>query len=117
MIDGSNTLSHPTPAPSTNTSAPASPLPTNVILAAMLQVSPHVSDLIFSPGRPPQVELSGRLAGVKVGTLAMLAAADTQRLALDMIGGNQKTLELLHTQGACDLSYSLPGKSRFRVNI
>lgn len=117
MTDGSNTLSDPTPAPSTNTSAPASPLPTNVILAAMLQVSPHVSDLIFSPGRPPQVELSGRLAGVKVGTLALLTASDTQRLALDMIGGNQKTLELLHTQGACDLSYSLPGKSRFRVNI
>jgi twitching motility protein PilT len=95
----------------------AAPIPTNVLLSAMLQVSPHVSDLIFSPGRPPQVELSGKLAGVKVGSLAVLTDSDTQRIALDLMGGNQLATDLLRSQGACDLSYSLPGKSRFRVNI
>ena len=30
---------------------------------------------------------------------------------------NQLASDLLRSQGACDLSYSLPGKSRFRVNI
>lgn len=104
------------PSPSAP-AAVAAPIPTNVLLSAMLQVSPHVSDLIFSPGRPPQVELSGKLAGVKVGNLAILTDSDTQRIALDLMAGSQLAPELLRTQGACDLSYSLPGKSRFRVNI
>lgn len=83
----------------------------------MLQVSPNVSDLIFSPGRPPQVEISGNLAGVKVGDLAMLTAADTKRIATDLMAGNTTAVEQLRVQGAADLSYSLPGISRFRVNI
>ena len=107
-----------TSAPTANTAAPvAAPIPTNVLLSAMLQVSPHVSDLIFSPGRPPQVELSGKLAGVKVGSLAVLTDSDTRRIASDLMAGNQMASDLLRSQGACDLSYSLPGKSRFRVNI
>lgn len=88
-----------------------------MVLASMLQVSPNVSDLIFSPGRPPQVEISGNLAGVKVGDLAMLTAADTKRIATDLMAGNTTAVEQLRVQGAADLSYSLPGISRFRVNI
>ncbi len=105
------------------TSAPGSPvsaqtaIPTNIILASMLQVSPNVSDLIFSPGRPPQVEISGNLAGVKIGDLAMLTADDTRRIATDLMTGNTTAIEQLRVQGAADLSYSLPGKSRFRVNV
>ncbi|HWX54218.1 MAG TPA: PilT/PilU family type 4a pilus ATPase [Verrucomicrobiae bacterium] len=90
---------------------------TNAILCAMLQVAPQVSDLIFSPGKPPQVELNGKLLGVKVGTLAALTAADTHRIAADLMAGNQKGADVLREQGACDISYSIPGKSRFRVNI
>jgi twitching motility protein PilT len=93
------------------------PIPTNVILASMLQVSPNVSDLVFSPGKPAQIELSGKLAGVKIGDLAVLTADDTQRIATDLMAGNRKAQDQLLSQGACDLSYSIPGKSRFRVNI
>ena len=98
---------------------PAAPAPisTNVLLASMLQVSSLVSDLIFSPGKPPQVELRGKLVGVKIGDLGVLTVVDTERIAGDLMAGNQKALDLLRTQGACDLSYSIPGKSRFRVNI
>jgi twitching motility protein PilT len=92
-------------------------LTTTTLLASMLQLSPHVSDLIFSPGQPPQVELSGKLLGVKVGDLAVLSEADTHRIAMDIIGGNQTAVDLMKSQGACDLSYSLDGKARFRVNI
>jgi twitching motility protein PilT len=92
-------------------------IPTNVILTSMLQVSPNVSDLIFSPGKPPQVELSGKLAGVKIGNLAVLTANDTQRIAADLMAANATAAEQLRTQGACDFSYSVPGKSRFRVNV
>ena len=118
MPDDCKSVSGEAAAPGVNAPAPApGPIPTNVLLSAMLQVSPHVSDLIFSPGRPPQVELSGKLAGVKVGSLAVLTDADTQRIAADLMAGNQLADDLLRSQGACDLSYSLAGKSRFRVNI
>jgi twitching motility protein PilT len=98
-----------------NTTPPAVSTPS--ILAAMLQVSPNVSDLIFSPGKPSQVELSGKLMGIRIGSLGVLTAADTHRIAMDLIGDNQKAQNLLKTQGDCDLSYSLSGKTRFRVNI
>ncbi|HEY7678940.1 MAG TPA: PilT/PilU family type 4a pilus ATPase [Terriglobia bacterium] len=83
----------------------------------MLRVSPQVSDLIFSPGRPPQVELSGQLVPVKVEGVAMLGAEDTVRIAGDLIGANKQALEKLKTEGSCDISYSLPQLARFRVNI
>jgi twitching motility protein PilT len=108
----SNAISAASPSGGTQT-----PIPTNVILASMLQVSENVSDLIFSPGKPPQIEIGGRLAGVKVGDLAVLTASDTQRIAADLMAGNTTAAEQLRTQGAADLSYSLPGKSRFRVNV
>ena len=31
------------------------------LLAAMLRSSPKISDLFFSPGKPPLVEISGKL--------------------------------------------------------
>jgi twitching motility protein PilT len=103
----------------TQTAAPApqAAIATNAILAAMLKASPHVSDLIFSPGRFPQVELNGQLIGIKMPGLETLSPADTMRIATDIIGNNQKAAGLLRTQGACDLSYSLPGQSRLRVNV
>lgn len=42
------------------------------VLRLMLAAGDKVSDLIFSPGRPPQVELSGDLHGVEVPELAKL---------------------------------------------
>ena len=40
--------------------------PDPVLLAGMLRASEKVSDLIFSPGRPPQVEIHGQLMGVEI---------------------------------------------------
>ncbi|HSB74898.1 MAG TPA: PilT/PilU family type 4a pilus ATPase [Terriglobales bacterium] len=88
---------------------------TNSVLTAMLRVSDKVSDLIFSPGRPPQVELNGHLTPVQ--QLPVLSADDTRRVAGDLIGNNKQAMTKLREQGACDLSYSLPGSARFRVNI
>jgi twitching motility protein PilT len=110
-----NTTTPATTVP--NPAAQATPISTNVILASMLQVSPNVSDLVFSPGKPAQVELGGKLSGVKIGDLAVLTADDTQRIATDLMAGNRKAQDQLQSQGACDLPYSVPGKSRFRVNI
>jgi hypothetical protein len=35
------------------------------LIAAMLKSGGHISDLIFSPGRAPQVEVSGQLVELK----------------------------------------------------
>ncbi len=74
-----------------------------------------VSDLFFSPGRPPLVEINGKLAGIKGSR--PLTPEDTRRIAADLIASNQHALDNLKAQGSCDVSYSLPGSSRFRVNI
>src|SRR4051795_13045429 len=97
-------------------SSPA-PISTAAVIAAMLDQGKGVSDLVFSPGRPPQVEQSGNLVGVAVAGLPTLTPDDTARIANDLIGGNQIALRTLRDQGACDLSYSLAERSRFRVNI
>jgi len=83
----------------------------------MLRASERVSDLIFSPGRPPQIEVSGALVPVKIAEVPMLKPDDTARIASDLIGGNKVALAKLRDEGSCDISYSLPRLSRFRVNI
>ena len=99
--------------------APAAPpaVPTQMVLATMLRVSPQVSDLIFSPGRPPQVELNSQLVAVKIEGLTMLRPEDTVRIAGDLIGPNKAAFEKLRQEGSCDISYSLARMARFRVNI
>ncbi len=87
------------------------------IISAMLRTSRRASDLIFSPGRLPQVEANGQLIGVKIPSVETLTSEDTARIAADLIGGNKQAVEKLREQGSCDISYSLPKLSRFRVNI
>jgi twitching motility protein PilT len=91
-------------------------VPTQALLAAMLRASEKVSDLIFSPGRPPQVEVYGQLVPVQVEGLSTLSADDTRRIAADLIGNNKQAINTLREQGSCDISYGLPGLARFRVN-
>jgi len=87
------------------------------VLQQMLAVSEKVSDMIFSPGRPPQVELNGKLQPVAVPGLDMLTPAHTAGIAKLIIANHQKAAENLEKQGSADLSYSSAGLSRFRVNI
>lgn len=81
----------------------------------MLKTSPKISDLFFSPGKPPLVEISGKLASA--GASRALTFEDTRRIASDLIGNNQLAIDNLKELGSCDVSYSLPGANRFRVNI
>src|SRR5437773_125891 len=90
---------------------------TPALIAAMLDSGAGISDLIFSPGRPPQVEKHGDLTPVPVQDLPMLRPDDTARVASDLIGMKEQALRALEEQGACDLSYSLPERARFRVNV
>ena len=107
--------SAPASAPVT-TSQPEKPaMTTPAMIAAMTAVSERVSDLIFSPYRPPQVELNGEL--VPVPNMPVLSIADTARIAGDLIGSNKRALDTLKNEGSSDLSYSVSKVGRFRVNI
>ncbi|HEV8393596.1 MAG TPA: PilT/PilU family type 4a pilus ATPase [Vicinamibacterales bacterium] len=90
---------------------------TSALIGAMLDAGSGISDLIFSPGRPPQVERHGELQPVAVPGCAVMRTADTMQVARDLIGGNAHTLGVLKDQGACDFSFALPERTRFRVNV
>src|SRR5690349_15239753 len=92
----------------------AQAISTPALISAMVKFNPRVSDLIISPFRPPQVELSGQL--VAVPGLSVLTAQDTARIAADLIGTNRRAAETLKNDGACDSSYSIPDLARFRIN-
>ncbi|HET6669103.1 MAG TPA: PilT/PilU family type 4a pilus ATPase, partial [Pyrinomonadaceae bacterium] len=87
------------------------------VLRQMLSASEKVSDLIFSPGRPPQIELAGKLQPVNIPGLEKLTPAHTAGIAKVIIGNQQTAVESLEKTGSADLSFSVPGEARFRVNI
>ena len=112
----------PAPAKVQNSGGMAAPAPartainTAALVGAVFSVG-RASDIIFSPGRPPQVELDGKLCPVKLDGLPMLLPEHIAKIAEDLIGNNELAARLLKEEGSCDLSYSLPQKARFRVNI
>src|SRR4030095_15000504 len=87
------------------------------LIATMLGAGSGISDLIFSPGRPPQVEQHGELTPVAVDGMSLLTPDDTCRVAHDVIAGNAHALRTLTSDGACDVSYTIPNIARFRVNV
>jgi len=90
---------------------------TPALLGGMLRAAEKISDLIFSPGRPPQVQVYGQMIPVQVSGLTMLSADETRHIAADLIGDNKQAINTLREQGSCDISYGLPGLARFRVNV
>lgn len=91
---------------------------TDYILTAMLDSHESVSDLNFTAGKPLQVETYGELTPVDMKpTLKTLTPFQTEVIALNLIGRDRRLIESLLQEGSCDLSYSLPGKARFRVNV
>nr|MBA2738037.1 twitching motility protein [Pyrinomonadaceae bacterium] len=87
------------------------------VLRRMLSAGGKVSDLIFSPGRPPQVELTGDLQGVPIPGLERLTPPQIKAMADLMLLNNAQGLETLEKKGSTDISYSVSGLCRFRVNI
>jgi len=89
----------------------------DAILEAMLKMSDRVSDLNFSVGRQPQVEVDGQLVPVNFPGLPRLTPYQTEMIAMHMLRGDRELTRTLLTNGSVDLSYSIPQKTRFRVNI
>jgi twitching motility protein PilT len=88
------------------------------ILTRMLDSHKNVSDLNLTVGKPPQVESAGVLMPVEMRPpIKELTPYQTEVMALNLIGGDRRLTRDLIERGSCDLSHSLPGKARFRVNI
>src|ERR1700719_3463387 len=117
------TLTPTLPPPPTPTPTPPPPpqpprvIQTAQLISAMVKSHGHVSDLIFSPGRAPQIELSGQLVELKYKGLESLTPHDTMSIANDIMGKNETALRKLEQDGSADLSYGVSGVARFRVNI
>ncbi len=87
------------------------------IIEQMLLISDNVSDLNFSTGQKPQVEISGTLYAASPMGLGRLTAFQTETIAMAIMRDNPEAASLLARTGTADLSWSLPSKCRFRVNI
>jgi twitching motility protein PilT len=90
---------------------------TDALVRLMLDSGPGISDLVFSPGRAPQVERYGELTTVPVDALPTMRPADTAAVAKDLIRDNETVLRTLKETGSTDLSYALVDRCRFRVNV
>jgi len=83
----------------------------------MMESHAGISDLLFSVGRPLQVESYGELKSVDMDPDIRLTPYQTERIALNIIGDDRRLIKELLMMGSCDCSYSLNDRLRFRVNI
>ncbi|MBW1642001.1 MAG: PilT/PilU family type 4a pilus ATPase [Deltaproteobacteria bacterium] len=88
------------------------------ILTRLLDSHKDVSDINLTVGKPMQVESAGQLISVDMKPyFKELTPYQTETIALNLIDNDRRLTGNLISQGSCDLSYGLPGKARFRVNI
>ena len=107
-----NIATAPRPTPQTQT------LSLDATITTMVNAAEGVSDLLFVVGRPPQIEVYGKLRGVDIeGLYPTLQPAHVEAIALKMIGSNERLAADLKANGSCDTSYGVPDLARFRVNI
>lgn len=84
----------------------------------MLDSQPEVSDLLFTVGKPLQVEAIGELCEVACEpAIEQLTPFQNEMIALNLIGDNQWHIGDLLRNGSCDTAYTLTDKARFRINV
>jgi twitching motility protein PilT len=87
------------------------------LLEAMLAAGTGISDLNLSVGRPPQVEIDGQLKPVAFAGIEKLSPYQTEAIVMRLLAGKRDAADKLVRTGSTDLSYSLSGRTRFRVNV
>jgi len=88
------------------------------LLGTLLDFNKDVSDILFTVDRPPQVEVTGQLIAVPTQPpITKLTPFQTEMIALNLVAGSQRLIEDLLRSGACDSSYTLGERARFRINI
>ncbi len=90
---------------------PETPLSIDALLEQLVALD--ASDLHITAGSPPVVRVRGALE--RLEGFARMTPEDTLQLLYQIMSTDQqKTLEL---KGQLDMSYSIPGLARFRVNV
>lgn len=90
----------------------------DALFSEMLRRFPRASDLNFTVGRSPQMEVEGELVDVNTGDLPMtLEAEDTRSIVELFVPQVPNLLDKLTTEGAADCAYELTSGTRLRVNI
>jgi twitching motility protein PilT len=88
------------------------------ILTKMLDAYDNVSDLNITVGKPFQIERFGLLTEVELSPpINAITPFQAEMFALNLLNQERRLIDNLISEGSCDLSYELPGKARFRVNI
>ncbi|MGD9503340.1 MAG: type IV pilus twitching motility protein PilT [Syntrophobacteraceae bacterium] len=88
------------------------------ILTRVLQENPSASDMNFTVGKALQAEVDGVLRPVCMDLgINELTPFQTEQIALTLIDNDRRGIQHLLNHGSCDLSYYLPGRARFRVNV
>jgi twitching motility protein PilT len=88
------------------------------VLNQVLDFAPDTSDIIFTVNKPIQVEVHGELRDARVSpNPGPLLPFQVEAIAMCLMGRQLRLYEDQLRSGSCDLSYELPGRCRFRVNI
>src|SRR3954447_6546073 len=88
------------------------------LLTGMLESADGVSDLLFISGKPPLVEVHGRLSDFPIDTPeSVLTPALIEEIAALIMNGSERLRTEFSTTGSCDCSYAIENLARFRVNI
>ena len=88
------------------------------LIGQIMDNAPDTSDIILTVGKPIQTEVHGKLINaVTRPDLGSLTPFQVEAMAMCMMGSNLRLYRDQVKSGSCDLSYELPGRFRFRVNI
>ena len=88
------------------------------IIGQIMDQAPDTSDIIFTVGKPVQAEVHGELQDILIDPpLGNLVPFQVEAMAMSMMGRNLRLYRDQLQTGSCDLSYELPGRARFRVNV
>lgn len=90
----------------------------DALLTGMLESVDGVSDLLFLAGKPPLVEVHGRLSEFPIDTPeTVLTPTQIEQLAGQIMNGSERLRLEFSATGSCDCSYAIDNLARFRVNI
>jgi len=90
----------------------------DALLTGMLESADGVSDLLFIAGKPPLVEVHGRLSDFPIDTPeTVLTPALIEQVAAQIMNGSERLRLEFANSGSCDCSYAIENLARFRVNI
>ncbi|MCF8029291.1 MAG: PilT/PilU family type 4a pilus ATPase [Desulfohalobiaceae bacterium] len=88
------------------------------IITQVLDYVPKTSDILLTVGKPVQVENEGEfIDGPLDPALGKLSPWQMEVIASCILGQKQRFYRELVETGACDLSYVVGNRARFRVNV